>query len=447
MADEIGISIVPEISSQFGEKNKYTEYYNANCKFIQFKDFPRVRDEILAHLKDPKCPENIKIAFSDWFFRKMYMLYKPQGKVFDQVTETTKSSVRKCKHVILKSTYLRFTNIDATTNVAEHFYFDRYDDPNGANFLIQMLNDVQLVKNYVSNPKINQQEMKKHFLKWIMTVSVFEQRSNLLDILLRYYPRDPEVLQVREEMEYGDQKSLSKNFYTNNQNAHDDELNEETLKVAEIFIQDMKKVFDDEYKRTGKEIELGNIDLMLRGFFSKSPKYKEVVEPVLERCAIDHTTFGSGFDATKILVLIVIYIKKVAEHPKEMTEILIEEMEGTKGLCISGYIMRFMNVFRGFDERYEVNISFGKQLHAILTSVITKRSQECKDEDVILGTYDPDFKHKYLDFVKDIANEILPRLRQDYGKSDVDTNICAALKKMTECEWKLTKDTITYVTK
>ena len=421
-------------SSATGRNNPHMKFYQANCQSIDALTFSEVKKDALQMLKDPKCSAEVKIMLGDWLFRKISRCFHMTDTALEETCGDLTPPIDKCQNTIVKSEYLQFTNTDAINKIALHFYLNRFTHRDKF-FILQLLNDTQLVKNYVQDSRITDDTLREHFLEWLKSSSVFEQQSNILDTLLRYYKNDPEVAQVYNKMRWGKNKERG-TLYEDEQNVHDEGLKQSALDAAE------------------KLMEWDSIDpikpppgMKFRDFVTGmlyplyAPKEKPIINCVVERMCIDTTYFGDGFTIAELFLSLLNYIIR-SDHKKELLKRLMEEMESMMELCASGYIVRFINVLQGFDDAYTVSVSFDKQLYAVISKKILD-SMETASESVIEGSIETD--DVYLKHICNVVRGIISQLIDDYGKDDVLFHLVEVLESITMHKgWKYEREELSY---
>ena len=159
----------------------YYKFYKENCFSLNFKNWTKVRDQIFKYIKDEKCPPELKILFGEWLFKKIYMYYKPSDSIRKENCDHIKDGVEKCNILVTKSEYLQFHDYIAMSHIAEYFYSNRFSDRDKY-FILQLLNDTQLVKNILNDSRFERAELIHHFTNWIDKADLFEQKSNLLHL-------------------------------------------------------------------------------------------------------------------------------------------------------------------------------------------------------------------------------------------------------------------------
>lgn len=408
-----------------------------------------------------RAPPHVRLRFYEWFFTKIFMMYKPTGDELDSLVEGCIDSVEGCRDIVPKASYIQYHNWHALPQIVSHFYTHRFDADKY--FILQLLNDTQLLKSCVGST-MTDEELRVHFVEWINSSDlVFEQRSNILDVLLRYFPRDPEVMEVYSTLRYGDSKNR-KDVYSDAQNVHDssihqsvtqaacrffhDNYSEEKIEKGETVNEVVKRTLQRFFDARGSEVALT--------FKKNEPARLEervatTINAVCTRAAIDNTLFegdappsdGGGsaggsndgspivFNIGQLLWSMCLYILNLSPETRvEILPILYEELLSMRELCSSGYIARIINVLQGYDSRYAITISFDKQLYAVLSSGLMKKMEKAPGS-VVAGTFDEEHRREYLSFVERCVNEVLPELRIRYGERDVDVSLPQVLFDLT----------------
>jgi hypothetical protein len=399
-------------------RTKYHRYYADHCSPVNAKTFSEVKKTFLSFLEDKKCPIDIKNAIGVWLFKTVYTIHKirvPEEK--RSVVEAMFPVIDKISNLVPKGFYLQYRDQDATTQIAVNFYLKRFSEKDRY-FILQMLNDVQLLKNasaavLASDAIYSDDDLKKHFLSWMALLTSLEQRSNLLDVLLRQWPNDDDVKSVYAKMRYGgatgSKSGAGKNIYTDAQNAHDDDILESALLAAENLIAWARKPPAGTPGPGPKETPSSWIKARVGKYFSAAKK-TAVLTAVIERAAIDTTSWGSGFTIADTFLATVRYI---ASKPKEvelnLIPILIEEMDEMKELCSSGYVERFVTVLQGQDPAFDILISEEKRLYSILSYKLGQEMVNASEE-VSLGAIQLSHRQHYIDFVKKVVNRWLPTI-------------------------------------
>lgn len=410
---------------------EYLQYYKKHCCSLNFRTFSDIKDQVLLYMKDEKCPCDIKIMFGDWFFRKLYMNYKPSNSLKKDICNTLNISIDECRQLVLKAEYLKFHDVIAMSMIALYFYKNRFSNQEMC-FVLQMLNDTQLIKNYLQEPDTEPEKLKEHFIKWIGEAEIYEQKSNLLDVLLIYFPKDERVIKIHSSMSEG------KDLCNDKQNVHDKEIQSSVITAAENLLD----WFSEKDRLHGEdESPMKWAEYILKSWYIE--RDLTVALGVTERIKIDITSFkGKKYTFTifDIFVATMHYIMYSSDK-NTLKNILLDEMKEMLELCSSGYVARFISVLQGYDEKFMITISPEKQLKTVISYIMSK-SMSNASENVINGMIDEEYKSYYADFVTQIINKELPRLMKDYNEQDVVMFLPDVVKQMTmlECKLKNVKD-------
>lgn len=405
--------------------SKYENYVHNNCFSICFKEFSSVKDTLFNFMFDTRCPPQVKIFIGKYFFIKVYSLYRVPEDVKTKIINALKPLIANEKNIIIKGDYIKYLDDDALIQLCQHFFENRFQDKD-TYFILQLLNDQTLIK--IHQTLYSEEQMLEHFIHWIDNCKVFEQKSNLLDVLLRFFSNDPDVREIHEEMKWGPSGKKT-SIYGNEQNAHDEEIQASCVEVAEKLITryriELEKI-PPPTSATPTPDPADEAEAFITSFAKKS-QYN-IIKTVITRAKIDNTTFGSGFQIRDVLFALLDYIKS-SKHKKTIMPILIEEMDAMKDLCSSGYIARFVNVLQGFDPEYSVKISFKKQLNAVLCSKLA-RDMEFASEHAVAGSFDPIYKNDYINFVIQVVNKHISTMIADYGHNDIVENLIPVVKEL-----------------
>lgn len=435
--------------------SKYLDFYRKECNGLDARTFTNVRKQVFDYMKDDACPPEIKIMFGDWIFRKIYMYFKIRGELKDELCSSLIPAIRNCHNTVVKAEYLQFHDRDTVMDMTLEFYLQRFAEKDKY-FILQMLNDVELVKGWVQDSRVTDDNLRAHFIEWLKASPIFEQQSNLLDVLLKYYPRDPDVLQIYQKMRFGE--SGKGNLYQDDQNVHDEEIKISVLEAAGKLLEDYYEHLDKTSAHVNgvKGAEHHSVIKPLSGVSWKSwaedllqkcastDHQRDIIRCVVERMCIDTTTFETTvkgqvkfFSISEIFTAVMDYIILRSGATSTLYSIMMDEMTEMSELCASGYVARFLNVLRGFEERYEINVSFEKQLYAVLSHAIQKELDKAP-ENVVLGSFEIEHRHAYTEFICRKVNDIIPRLNKDYGVKDIYTSLANALTEITGIQgWRV----------
>ncbi len=408
--------------------NQYIAYYNANCKSIDFRTFKNVKARVQRNILDEGCPDEMKIMFCEYLFKKVWSMYKLPSKDKEKIVPELTKSVTLIKNIVTKGEYLKFFDEEVVCDLSQHFYINRFKGPY---FVLQMINDTQLLKQTIINPKYSEEDLKEHFIKWISRTTVFEQRSNLLDVVLRYFPNDRQILGIYEDMKFGGGKN--KSIYNNSQNAHHSDVKDSTLAAC---FQLLKWDADNDPLKIPEGTTFRSF---AEWILEKVPTKKgdaDIVKCVIERMCIDTTYFtytddrtSKTFSISDIFIAMSNYISK-SIHKQTLKLILMDELREMAVLCSSGYIARFLSVVSGFDERFTITVSPLVQLHASISNKIQQSLNDASEE-IILGSIDEEHKALYISFIKGVVRKWLNLWCEDYGKEFVLENYIGVVAEVS----------------
>ena len=145
-----------------------------------------------------------------------------------------------------------------------------------------------------------------------------------------------------------------KTIFQNAQNVHSNEIEKSVYEILEYLLlyptYKINKIpinfdyIEKEIKQTDKAIEKDDI------FIS------------LNRIKIDRTLY-SKFNNTLSNVLIKVWSYIIGHiHKEELVIRLLEELKDMSGTCSSGFLSRLVNVLSGFDDKFNIRISFEDQI-------------------------------------------------------------------------------------
>lgn len=447
-------------------KSNALEYYKENCLSVDSRSIGSVRDKVMIFLVTPATPPSVRMLLAEWLFTKLYRIFPTPEALRKELIPEVESSVREIPFITLKSLYMKFHDRDMAIELAEKFFLERFNESE-EDFLIQMLNDVMLAREYLTDPRFSRETLKAHFIKWITSIDVFEQKSNLLDVLLHNFGKDEAVKAIHSEMSKG------KGVYDDEQNVHRDDIQKTAMAAAAALL----KWRQETYPNSNFNLpSYGEFDMYLSGEgqlyqqepspdvkpmtfnqFMKArlramcPRVEDnVIRCVVDRMIVDDTTFHYE---SKDEETVTIRIHEIAwatldfidlhESKDTMCEILAETLIPMHQLCASGYVTRFINVLQGFDERFEIRIAFDAQLYSILTPKVSDAFNQ--NPNAVNGISDPEFRDAYINVFIDITNRRLPAIRKEYGSDDVDAAIVAVVNKMSGLDgWRLVNGHLEY---
>jgi hypothetical protein len=411
--------------------DKAIVYYKDYCRTVDCQKFIEVKNKVLSYIVEPATSTTAVLLFSDWLFNKINNIWKAPKDVREEVFAPIKNAIENTQNVVSKMDYINWRDVEYSLKLCTHFYKYRFNE---SFFIQQMLNDSNLLKwkqNFFT-----QEELLLNFLNWLSEVSTYEQKSNLLDILLRYFPKDERVKTVYSTLMGG------KTLYENDQNVHDDDITVSVLNVLrELYVWSKKSqpVYSAKNGLTRSEW----VEKILYSYSSEPT----IIKGILDRMAIDKTSFNITEDihltTFDVLFMLLNYILQ-CQSATAIMETLIEEMKEAVDFCITGYVTRFINAIQGYTDDFQLKISFKKQLHAKINYDISKEIQRLpNDSDVILGTYDEEHKDIYYKFIIDTID--LNKLYEQYDKMDVIRYLPPVLNTLTEEQiWEIDEKGLHY---
>lgn len=426
-------------SIPYNDYKKFIEYIS---KQINTKEFPKIKKRAVKIMGDEYCPAALRIVLGEWFFTKMYMMYRIPADLRKEISINMEKAVESCRSEVLKSKYIYVHNMDACIDMLAHFYVTRFADEH---FILQMVNDAYLLK-WEQN-LIPSAELRTHFLKWIKSTPDLAQQSNLLDILLQYFHNDSEIQEIYSSMKGGD------SIYDNTQNVHDDTIsaavNTALSKLIEWHMKNLPNL--------GSNSEAVFTDTVFRNF-SMTPDQMKIYDGIWKRTTIDKTSVTVKLQKPQNSVLadeimsvcafdVMFALANLLQTHKYATSIvntLLEDMEEGVSLCISGYFARFMSCLQGYDDRFIIKIPFFDQLYANISLLIIERIKKLpEDSDILLGTYDEEYQKLYFDFL--VKNINLSKLYENYGREDIIETLPKVMDKYTQVNcWSASNNRLTY---
>lgn len=397
--------------------SKYKQFYDENCTSLNYKEFQQVKKIAIGHILDKACPAEMKMLFGDYFFRKISYNFTFQPKQKEEVVTALQKPITSIQTLITKASYLKYTELDALKQICEFFYYNRFPDKF---FTLQMLNDAELVKLVVLDGNITHEELKNHFLIWIAKAPSLVQKSNLLDVLLRYYPNDDRVVKVRRELEYGS-SSKTKSITNNAQNVHEESVFSSALKVAKNLVLWSRNKGgltppENTSFRTFSEWILESV--------KQIPSDEGIIQCVIEKMCIDTTSWTYEdviFDIPGVFLALAHYIKD-SEHKTSLKIVLMQELRVMAELCSSGYIARFASVISGFDEEFTIQLPLITQFQTRISHKIMKSLEGVSDA-IIEDTLDPE---KFLVYARAVID--LEELKEEFGEEFVEKELERVLK-------------------
>lgn len=409
-------------------REDFSQLFETLSSYVEARNFSSQREAILKLAEDKDLPSDVGIAICNWFFRKTYSFKKPSISERKSLVKKAARAHNRAKNIISKGTYLNYLDRIATTELAKHFYRKRFGDEKY--FVLQLQNDVTLVKELFRDPDFTDERLIRHFCRWLRDTPIPEQQNNLLDVLILNYSNDERVKEIREGMRFDGQTNRS--LYADKQSVHDEEITEASLISAQNLMMWYKDHPVDE-----KSFD-GNWGKWVRSHLSKTGKFDteegaRILDLVVTRCAIDHTTFGNVVIPFTILDFWVAVLKFVFDMPDPSIayQAIYEECRDMAQMCSSGYIQRGVTALQGLPgaENFNVIISERKRLIAVFSTKMAEAMERAPDE-VLLGTYDQKYQDQYLSYIEGKANDVvIPKLA--HLKKTLDDHISEAMDQFS----------------
>lgn len=399
------------------------EEFEALTQYVDTSTFSTQRKKVLALLETPELSSDAMIMICNWFFRTIKNIYTTSGSDRKVLLKKGCTGHRRARNILAKGTYLNYIDRSATIEMAKFFYVNRFDsgDPNGKYFVLQLSNDVSLVKGLIQDPKFPDERLISHFCKWIKRAPLEDQRSNLLDVLLNNYPQDERVKEIHEMMRFSGQ---DRGLYGDQQNVHDEEISAATLTAAETLMTwfAANPIPEDEFEACrGDRGVWVRLKLMATGQFDGEEGAK-TLDLVLTRLTLDQASFGNVLRPFGIMAFIMGLLRLIEslDAPYLTYPALKEEVTGMRELCSSGYIERGIMVLQGVPgcEDFEIRISEKKRLFSALSSKLAE-VMKTAPEGVLLGTCDETHQQEYLEYLEGKVQSLIPNLSH-FGDSLVE---------------------------
>ena len=451
-----------EIEAPRDEKY-FFDFAKKEMSSIDAATFGGIRRQVLEFLGEDldspnSAPVAIRSLFGKWLFSKITMFYRFRGEDLERVAERVALAVRADRNLVTKAEYLQYKDLDAANVLALDFYLSPLtessvgsgggDDPF---FVLQLLNDAHLLRNY-SGIAVSDDQIKKRLLRLYRRSESYDQRSNILDVLLKHFPKSSTVLKIKDELSFGATTPGPKNtsVFGNAQNVHDSEIETEAIRVASELLRYVAPMREElEYQISARREEFPPfIYELLRGYLGavqpEDPKVETIYEAFTTRVKIDNTPYekiappdaeaAENFDPEvgvsspiftifDLLVAIMILVSDLSHvcpglpsptvKKEDYAPVLLAEMEESMRLCTTGFVARMMTSLQGQTlpknadgaPLFQMRMSETKRLVGILSYRVCQKIKDAP-ENVVLGSYDPEFRVEYLDFVSKIATEL-----------------------------------------
>ena len=451
---------IPEVR----DEKYFFDFAKKEMSSISAATFGGIRRQVLEFLDEDldtpnSAPVAVRSLFGKWLFSKIVMFYRFRGEDLERVAERVGLAVRADRNLVTKAEYLQYKDIDAANVLALDFYLSPFtvtepsvgeggtDDPF---FVLQLLNDAHLLRNY-SGIAVSDDQIKKRLIRLYRRSESYDQRSNILDVLLKHFPKSPTVLKIKDELSFGvgvtttpGPKNTS--VFGNAQNVHDSEIETEAIRVASELLRHVAPARDElEYQISARREEFPPfVYELLKAYLPEAPNIETIYEAFTTRVKIDNTpyekiaspdaeaaenfdpkigTSSPTFTIFDLLTAIMILVSDLSHvcvgfppptvKKEDYAPVLLAEMEESMRLCTTGFVARMMTSLQGQNlptdsngtPLFQMRMSESKRLVGILSHRVCQKIKDAP-ENVVLGSYDPEFRGEYLDFVSKIATEI-----------------------------------------
>ena len=457
----------------------YFDFVKNELKGLNTATFRSVKAQVLSILlSDPGSPDGripvpVKLLCGEWLFKKIYMFFRLRGEELEKTAKSLVNPIQLDQNIVTKSGYLQYRDLEATNIIALEFYLQSFvpgtiDDF----FILQLLNDTHLLRNY-SGELVRDKQVKRKLIGIYSSLDsgpgAYEKKSNILDVLLRHFPRSKSVKKISDELSFGasgsnptstDGKISNRSVFGNAQSVHDREVENEALRVAAELLEytDQKRKDLEYYLGRDQTISVWVCDT-LKDYLCGVAQ-NNTTEAFLTRIKIDNTPYswtsdGTGSETINFTIfdllagLMIFLASDDSDKPIRETfaPILFGEMDEAKMLCTTGFVARIMSSLQGCTPKFQMKMSETKRLVGLLSHrVCTILAAEGQSESVILGSYDPDYRADYLNFVCGVAQKIW---REGGWEGKNPSDMVRALEIFSGIEkiWSVSDDKIFFMSK
>lgn len=271
------------------------------------------------------------------------------------------TDILKDERYTLKKRYYFFSNndlyvklFDELVNFSHRWFFFDYKEQDAiyykilsAQYIISRFPpetyDLNNLQDFLLNICLDEEQIKNY-------------RTQSADILINYGYRQ-EVKKMAEKVisDIGLPKNTNKFIiYNDSENCHKTIIPDTIKNILKDIINDDKSSLND------NNINGSVFDRMLELNTNKENESK--LRNVFERIMID-TSIYEDMKLSDIYMMVWKKIQK-SKYKSELEKRLYEEMMDMEDTCSSGYLIRLINVFSGFDNFNYITISYKEQLRA-----------------------------------------------------------------------------------
>ena len=229
----------------------------------------------------------------------------------------------------------------------------------------------------------------------------------------------------------------SKTIFQNAQNVHTDEIEKSVYEILEYLL------LYPTLKINNIHIDFDYIEKEIKQIETYKNSQKDEINISLNRIKLDRTLY-SKFNNTLSNVLIKVWSYIIGHKDKEQLIIrLLEELVDMSGTCSTGYLSRLVNVLSGFDDKFNIRISFEDQIISNFNGRLNAFVKKIMNDD------SPFYKEKLNDVVelyinsnKVLKSEIIKKIETSEYLTDLPPMKKIIEKYLTDNRDQKIKDSI-----
>jgi len=269
-------------------------------------------------------------------------------------------------------------------------YFRQLKDPN--------MNEVADIINTYSDKKVRR-DILRQLREYDEIVTNDENKD---------YPENNPIL-YRQDAQIPN-KPL-KTVYQDSQNVHNNHINKSVLGIAKNLI--------DKYK-VSQDIADDYIQNIREYFTTRFPEKVDLISDSIEYFSTSISTFDSetdNFSLQSVFISVFLFILESDEkYTEELNTRFIEELQEMKSSCTTGHLARLVNVIQGYTEDPDLTLTISQkdQYKSVVVTYLTKKLQECNNENIMSGIVDDTHKDVYISFIRQCVAEKLLEWKRDY---------------------------------
>jgi len=229
----------------------------------------------------------------------------------------------------------------------------------------------------------------------------------------------------------------SKTIFQNAQNVHTDEIEKSVYEILEYLL------LYPTLKINNIHIDFDYIEKEIKQIETYKNSQKDEINISLNRIKLDRTLY-SKFNNTLSNILIKVWSYIIGHKDKEQLIIrLLEELVDMSGTCSTGYLSRLVNVLSGFDDKFNIRISFEDQIISNFNGRLNAFVKKIMNDD------SPFYKEKLNDVVelyinsnKVLKSEIIKKIETSEYLTDLPPMKKIIEKYLTDNRDQKIKDSI-----